>query len=460
MKTNLMKNTIWLSIGKILSKGLLFVLLPFFSSWLSTEEYGTFDLICTYVSLLIPVLTLATGEGVFRFSIESTEEERKKYITNGFGILIINYVIFGVLLCVTSLFVQIYYLEAFLLLLFSNLLNEYLSAYLRATKQLKIYSFSNAISVVVIALLVTIFVYFLHWGVQGILLGYAIGFIIGDLLILLVANFFRNFSIHTMDFLVIRQLVKYSIPLVLNNISWWFMNVSDRSMVSYYWGKGANGIYAIACKVPTLCTAIFSVFNISWQQTASEMIDKAEIEVYFNQVYSRMVRILASICSGILACNFLFFKYFFEDKYYEAHYYVAILVSAAMVLSLSQFYGGVQIALKQPKWVGYTTAIGAVVNVILNVVTIQHFGLIAASITTLIGNGAILLFRKIHVRKQYHIRIGKMEYLCILFYIYFCICSYYIENSILNVVNLFLAICFFIIINRGYLMRIIKKLEN
>lgn len=460
MKTNLMKNTIWLSIGTVLSKGLLFVMLPLFSAWLTTEEYGVFDLLCTYVSLLIPVLTLATGEGVFRFSIESSGQERKQYITNGLGIIALNYSIFAIILLIVNAFVRISYLGAFLLLLLGNLLNDYLSAYLRATKQLKIYSFSNAASVVVIALMVTIFVYLLHWGVQGILLGYAFGYIVGDFLILLIAKFFHSFSLRTLQRSVMVQLIKYSVPLVLNNISWWFMNVSDRSMVSYYWGKGANGIYAIACKIPSLCTAIFSVFNISWQQTASEMIDEAEIETYFNQVYNRMIRILASICSGILACNFLFFNYFFEVKYYEAHYYVAVLVTAAMILSLSQFYGGVQIALKQPKWIGYTTAIGAIVNVVLNVVTIRYFGLMAASVTTLIGNGVILLTRKIHVAKQYRIRVGTAECLCILIYMYFIVSSYFVEHMILNIINLLLAMVFFGIINKSYGMRIINAIRR
>lgn len=456
MKTNLMKNTIWLTIGTVISKGLLFVMLPLFSAWLSTEEYGAFDLLCTYVSLLIPVLTLATGEGMFRYSIESSQQERKQYITNGFGIVALNYILFAIILVIVNGFIRISYLWAFLLLLMGELLKEYLSAYLRATKQLKIYSFSNAVSVILIALMVTIFVYILHWGVQGILLGYALGYIIGDFLILLAAKFFENFSFGTLQKSVVIRLVKYSVPLIMNNISWWVMNVSDRSMISYYWGKGANGIYAIACKIPSLCTAIFSVFNISWQQTASEMIDEAEIEAYFNQVYNQMVRILVSICSGILACNFLFFKFFFESRYYEAHYYVAILVTAAMILSLSQFYGGVQIALKQPKWVGYTTAMGAIVNVVLNTVTIPYFGLMAASITTLIGNAVILLARKIHVAKQYHIRVGKVEYLCIVFYLYFAITSYHIENIIFNIVNLLLATGFFCYINRSYGIKFIN----
>ncbi len=460
MKTNLMKNTIWLTIGSVISKGLLFVMLPFFSSWLTPEEFGIYDVLCTYISLLVPILNLATGEGMFRFSIDATEIEKKTYITNGIAIVALNYLIFGTILIVLNRFVAINYLAAFLLLLLGNLLDAYLSSYLRATKQLKIYSFSNAITVIIIAIAVTVFVYILGLGIHGILLGYALGYIVGDSLILIFSKYPQYFSLRTIQKKIGIQLIKYSAPLILNNVSWWFMNVSDRSVISYYLGNASNGIYAIACKIPTLCTAIFSMFNVSWQQTASELIETKKIEAYFNQVYRQMVRILISICSVILAFNFIFFNYFFNRKYYDAHYYVGILVSAAMILSLSQFYGGVQIARKQPQYVGYTTAIGALVNVLLNLAVIKYFGLWAASVTTLIGNAAILLIRQIHIRKYYHITIGKQEYIGILIYLYFAAASHFIENMTVNFINLLLAVLYLVLVNKQYVIKICNYLRR
>ena len=70
-KNNLLKNTVLLSIGAILNKGLVFLMIPFFSSWLSTEDYGTFDLITTYITLLIPIIGLSLTESLFRFSLDT-----------------------------------------------------------------------------------------------------------------------------------------------------------------------------------------------------------------------------------------------------------------------------------------------------------------------------------------------------------------------------------------------------
>ena len=89
-KDKLAKNTMLLSIGTLMTNILQFVMVPLFSSWLTTAEYGTFDLCVTYVSLVLPIVNLASGEAVFRYSIECEGNERKKFISDGLAIVLIN----------------------------------------------------------------------------------------------------------------------------------------------------------------------------------------------------------------------------------------------------------------------------------------------------------------------------------------------------------------------------------
>ena len=87
----LIRNTLLLTIGTLVNKGLLFIMIPFFSRWISTSDYGTFDLICTYVTLFIPIIDLATGEAMFRFSVEDQSKDNlSKQFTNGIAIVIIT----------------------------------------------------------------------------------------------------------------------------------------------------------------------------------------------------------------------------------------------------------------------------------------------------------------------------------------------------------------------------------
>ena len=72
-KKSLIKNTTILSFGMLCTKGITFITTPLFTRWLSQVEYGTFDLMVTYITLLIPIVTLSSGEAVFRFILDETD---------------------------------------------------------------------------------------------------------------------------------------------------------------------------------------------------------------------------------------------------------------------------------------------------------------------------------------------------------------------------------------------------
>ena len=66
----LIKNTGILTISNFASKILVFLLVPLYTSVLSTSEYGTYDLIISTVALLMPVLTCNISDAVMRFSMD------------------------------------------------------------------------------------------------------------------------------------------------------------------------------------------------------------------------------------------------------------------------------------------------------------------------------------------------------------------------------------------------------
>ena len=155
-ESKLMKNTVILGIGAVFSKGLVFLMIPFFSRWLSVDDYGAFDLYSTYITLLIPFMTLSSGEAIFRFLIDADEyKEKKSIITNGLLIFTIGNI-------VTVAIAMIYFIGSatniavpFCCFLFCEALNQFALTYLRGIKQLTRYTICNIMSMMGIAIFVT-----------------------------------------------------------------------------------------------------------------------------------------------------------------------------------------------------------------------------------------------------------------------------------------------------------------
>ncbi|MCD7817562.1 MAG: oligosaccharide flippase family protein, partial [Lachnospiraceae bacterium] len=407
-KVNLAKNTMLLSFCTFINKGLMFVMVPFFSRWLSTEDYGTFDVFSTYVSLLIPIITLACSNAVFRLSVDKESKSDKSiYISNGLLIVLSNLLIAFILLFLWKCFAGFDYFVAFTILLVAEVLDNYFQGFLRAIKRLELYAISKSVGTVITALAVTLFVRVLDGGLQGILYGYAVGFILTDVAIILITNYKSYFNPKKFSQNGIRELVSYSLPLIPNDVSWWIINVSDRTIINFFLGAASNGIYAIAYKVPNICSSVFSMFSISWQEAATDMVNESDRNAYYQSVFSKMLNVLLTLCTGILACNFILFGWVFDAKYYEARLYAPILVSAIIFSSLSQFFGGIQISLKRPKENGVSTVIGAITNLLVHFLLINIIGLYAAAISTLASNVVVMLIRQFKLKDTFNLNYSR-----------------------------------------------------
>lgn len=49
------------------------MMLPFYTAVLDTKDYGTFDLLVTYATLLLPLVNWQFDQGLFRFMLENGE---------------------------------------------------------------------------------------------------------------------------------------------------------------------------------------------------------------------------------------------------------------------------------------------------------------------------------------------------------------------------------------------------
>ena len=77
------KNALLMFLGNIGSKSLSFLMLPFYTSFLSVADYGTVDLIQVYVQLLVGICTCTLTEAIFVFPKGQDFSKQQTYFTSG-----------------------------------------------------------------------------------------------------------------------------------------------------------------------------------------------------------------------------------------------------------------------------------------------------------------------------------------------------------------------------------------
>ena len=97
----LLKNTAILGLGVFFPKLAIFVALPILTAKLSRADYGTYDLIITLVSLVLPLATVQIQSAAFRFliDIQKNKNEQERLITTIYVFVLATSVI-----CLTIVF--------------------------------------------------------------------------------------------------------------------------------------------------------------------------------------------------------------------------------------------------------------------------------------------------------------------------------------------------------------------
>lgn len=390
----LAKNTILFTISSFGSKILVFLLVPFYTSVLSTSDYGTADLINTTANLLIFLLTIDIADSVLRFGIEIIEYQ-EEILSYGLKILITGAIILGISLIffhmidLTNWNIQYSFLLFFIF--FTIALNQILTNYLRALDQIMDVALSGII--VTIVMIVSNMILLLYWnlGIIGYISSIIIGNIISSLYCFWKIGF--NFIGKKCNKKIKRVMKLYSIPLIFNGVAWWMNSSLDKYFVIWLLGSSSNGILAVANKIPTILSVFQSIFAQAWNLSAIKDFDKNDSDGFFSNTYSIYNAALVLMCSGLILCNVPLARLLFSKDFFVAWKYSSVLLISGLFSALSSFCGSVFTAVKNSKVFAISTIIAAIVNILLNTIMIPIWGLQGAAVATSISFLCIWIIR-------------------------------------------------------------------
>lgn len=458
-KKDLVLNTIIIGIGKFSTQIISVLLLPLYTSILSTQEYGTYDLIVTISTFLVPFITLLMEESMFRFLIDAEDnKKRENIISQTFIYAITSTIIFSMILFIIGKIIKIDYILLLILYIISNVILVLRNSILRGLGKIKLYSIINAITSVVIILLNIFFIAYLKIGYKGLIYSTIFANISTSLIIFISLKIYKYVSFKQYNSKSMIEMIKYSIPLVPNSISWAIINLSDRLIISTVVGTTANGIYSMANKFPTFVDTIYGFFYTAWKESAAKALKDSDSTVFYNNIYNILKKFLEAIIVGMIAYLPFVFPLLIKNDFGNAYKYIPPLLISMYFSNMSGFLGGIFTAYKNTKIMGTTTIIASIINLILDLLLIKYIGIWAGVISTCVSTIIVYILRAIKIKQYICMKdlanIGMYPILIIICIIYYC------NNRTIQILGAIIATIYCIYINRNIILVCIKEIRN
>ena len=248
-----------------------------------------------------------------------------------------------------------------------------------------------------------------HLGLQGVIISLTIGYLGADTYMVIASGMIGYFKLDKFSSVSLKELLHFSMPIVPSSIALWVVNLSDRLIIIHFMGAAANGIYAVANKIPSLYSTAYGIFNLAWTETASKVSDDGDPAEYYTKLFSGLFKFLIGVMLALIAVTPIIFSVLVKGDYGAAFFQVPILYFGIFFNSLVNFYSGIYIALKRTKQVGYSSVAGAIINAAINVLLIGEIGLYAASISTAVSFLVIAIYRAIDLNKVIEIKYNMKE---------------------------------------------------
>ena len=443
-------NTAVLTFGKICTQFVSFLLLPLYTAILEPRVYGIADLFNSYIYLIIPVVSLMLEQGLFRFLLDCRNDtnRQKTLLSTVLCINLIEIVAYTIFYMAIQRYIQSQYKIFILIDVSLNILLNTFLQYVRGIGRNGTYSFISFLSATSIVVANVILLVVFRTGAWGLFVSTVIGRSVALVAIMLMVRIWGVYSPRMFSRAEAKTLLKYSIPFIPNQLSWWAVGVSDRTIVSWFLGIAANGLYSVANKFSSVYITFYNIFNLSWTESVSLHITDDDAEEYLEKMINSLFPIFYAVCIGIIAYMPLIFPFLIDKQYNAAYKQIPILMIAVLFQVIVGLYSVVYVALKESKEIAKTSFFAAIINIVVNILLIKFIGLYAASISTLVAYVTMAIYRYFHIKKYINIPLKhKMLYLLIAIAV---VMSYYVNMLLTNILTAIFVTLYSIVSNKEF----------
>ncbi len=406
----LLSNTLLISMGTFGSKILVFLMVRFYTGYLTPSDYSTADLITQTANLLFPIISVGIADGVFRFVMDA-ERDKKSVFTLGFWCITLGSLAFFVIVPLLG-FIEDFkgYIWLIVVYTIASCYHSLCVFYLRGIGKTAIFALQGIINTALVIILNILFLAVFDMGITGYVLSVVLADTLSTLFLFIKERLWNAFTARPQKG-ILRPMLKYSIPLIPTTIFWWITSVSNRYMVNEIIGSEANGLYAVAYKLPTILTLVSTMFMQAWQYSAvvEDEGDRQEHAKFFATVWRSFQAVMFICGAGVIAFTKPIMKILTDPDFYDSWKYVPFLSIAMVFTAFASFMGTVYTLNKNSMMSFLTAFIGASSNIALNLVLIPALGVQGAAIATVGSYLLVFIVRCISVKRYIPFKLHSIH---------------------------------------------------
>lgn len=386
-------------LGIALTRLAALLLLPLYTRYLTTEDYGVLDTLMTMVTFLAPVLFLGgmdMGVQILFFSASGKQEQDDLVMTTfalvaGFaGLCALGGII------TASLWSRVFfgsdaYSGALRLLLtdlwFTTMLKLFLDN-LRLRQKPGLYNLFTLTQI----LFVTASNVFLVVVQRGGVLGYITGLMIGDAIVCAASGVLAlRHHLCKPTFGQARSLLRISVPLLPMSAAYWVLNLSNRFFLAKWTTLADVGLYGIANRLATGIGVLALAMQVGWRPFALSIQSKPSARSLYAAMLLYYFAVVGAIGLGVTAFARWLLAIFATEAYAGAATLIAPLILGQIVYGAYYILStGLEIR-QQTYHLTWTVAVAAIFTVVGNFLFIPLLGTLGAALIIALAYGLAAL---------------------------------------------------------------------
>lgn len=402
----LLFNTAVFTVGHFAAKLVAFFMLRLYTGILTEEQYGLVDMLFIGAELLAPLLTLGLAEAALRFALDQGSD-KTQVLSLSLAITAAGSVVLAALLPLVGMLMPEYrsLLPLFFLYFVSVSLKNILGQFVRGLGRVRDFAVNGVINAAAIAALNVLFLLWLRWAVAGYLLAFTLASLISCAHYFFRAKLWTCVRFRKPDKALLSGMLRYSLPLIPNQLAWWAILQSNRYVTMAYWGLAVSGVLAAAGKIPSIVTMLSGIFQQAWQISSVQEYNSEDDSGFYSGVF-KMFSTAVFVCTAALMTIVPWVsKLMLRNDYYSGWVYVPPLLLASAAGCFVSFSGVFYMAAKKTRGSMFSTISGAAANLALCFLLVPRYGAMGAALATLLGYAVMMIYRLIDQRRFVKIRV-------------------------------------------------------